>query len=272
VFEGNADVLGTILKRFWSDLSSHRAARRTAAVPVQPPTAALEQALAAVLRKSGGIAGPVNYAAMAWVLAATDAARYMATHMASAEDRVERESLLDFALSRCSVAGHVLEFGVYKGASLRRIAARAGQEVHGFDSFEGLPDDWTYFQKRGRFGLKGEVPTFDQKNVVIHRGWFEQTLPPFLAEHDGPVRFLHVDCDIYASAAYVLDAVAARLVPGTVIVFDEYLNYPGWEQHEFRAFQEYKARRAVSCRYIGFASNANAVALQIEAGHQSGSV
>jgi len=223
-----------------------------------------DQAVRALLQTPGAISGPLNYVAMAWLLAATDAARYMSTRMSSAQDLVEREALLDFAVGKCTLAGLIMEFGVYKGASLSRIAARSSQAVHGFDSFEGLPEDWTYFQKRGRFGLGGNIPRFDAENIVIHPGRFEHTLEPFLTEHPGLVRFLHVDCDLYSSAAYALERLGSRIVPGSVILFDEYLNYPGWEQHEFRAFQEFASRRKLAYRYIGFASNGSSVAVRIE--------
>lgn len=248
-------MLGRVLKRVWDDLWPRRG--RT----TKPERS--EHTLAMLMHKPDAVAGPLNYVSMARVLAATDAARYMATHMAGAQDLVEREALLDFALSRCTVPGHVIEFGVYKGASLRRIAARAGQTVHGFDSFEGLPEDWTFFQKQGRFSLKAQIPRFEEENIVIHRGWFEQTLQPFLDQHAGPVRFLHVDCDLYVSTACVLRGLATRIVPGTIIVLDEYLNYPGWEQHEYRAFQEFTSRQGLAYRYIGFASNGQGVAVQI---------
>jgi len=249
-------MLGAVIRRVWRDVFS----RRGAAMQMQ----ASDESLRALLRTPGAISGPVNYVSMAWLIAASDAARYMATHMASAQDLIEREALLDFALGKSAIDGLVMEFGVYKGASLRRIAARAAQAVHGFDAFEGLPEDWTFFQKRGRFDLGGQVPRFDEKNIVIHRGWFDRTLESFLAGHPGSVRFLHVDCDLYASARCVLDRLAPRIVPGSIILFDEYLNYPGWEQHEFRAFQEFVVRHGLGYRYIGFASNSHGVAVQIE--------
>jgi len=207
---------------------------------------------------------PINYAAMARILAAVDAARYMSNAMGTARDLVDRASLLEFALQAATLPGHIVEFGVYKGASLKQLAALTAETIHGFDSFQGLPEDWTYFQKKGRFSLEGQVVRFTEQNVVIHTGWFNETLPGWMERNAGAIRFMHVDCDIYASAAYVLESLRSRIVPGTVIVFDEYLNYPGWEQHEYRAFREFTTRCALHYRYIGFASAANAVAVRIE--------
>jgi len=205
----------------------------------------------------------IDYALVAQLVAAKSSADYMTNHMMSARNLVHQNDLLDFALGECMIDGLVLEFGVYRGKSLRAIAKRARQEVHGFDSFEGLPEDWTYFQKRGRFSLHGEVPHFDEPNVRIHKGWFDQTLTSFLTEQAGPARFIHVDCDLYSSTATVLQRLASRIVSGSIILFDEYLNYPAWQQHEFKAFQEFVVQTGKSYRYIGFASAASSVAVMI---------
>src|SRR5690606_27292453 len=131
----------------------------------------------------------------------------MVNRMMTAQNLGEQMALLDFALDRCSIAGLVLEFGAYRGASLRAIARRAAQTVHGFDSFEGLPEDWTYYQKQGRFGLEGTPPAFAEQNIELHKGLFEATLPPFLERHPGPARFVHIDCDLYSSTRTVLESL-----------------------------------------------------------------
>ena len=93
--------------------------------------------------------------------------------------------------------------------------------------------------------------------------------PP--AQIDGPAAFLHIDCDLFESTQAVLEGLAARIVPGTVIVLAEYLNYPGWERHEFRAFAEFCAARGVRYRYVAFTPAGFAVTVVIEAvGEPSG--
>lgn len=139
-------------------------------------------------------------------------------------------------LNSARADGLVLEFGVRFGVSIRQIAALCGAQVHGFDSFEGLPESWGA-EARGSYSTQGAMPAVPG-NVALHRGWFEQSLPDFLRAHPGPVRFMNVDCDIYSSTRQVLTLLADRIVRGSVIVFDEYLGYEGWREHEFRAFQE----------------------------------
>jgi Macrocin-O-methyltransferase (TylF) len=206
----------------------------------------------------------IDYEMIAHIMAATSSADYMVQRMMAARNLVRREALLEFALNQCTVEGLVMEFGVFRGDSLREIARRVKQDVHGFDSFEGLPEDWTYFQKQGRFSLDGQVPNFSEPNVRVRRGWFDQTLPGFLAEHAGPARFVHIDCDLYTSTRTVLEMLAPRIVSGSVLLFDEYLNYPGWREHEYKAFQEFARANDVRYHYIGFASSDCGVAVVVD--------
>ena len=99
--------------------------------------------------------------------------------------------------------------------------------------------------------------------MKLHKGWFQDTLPGFLAQHPEPARFVHIDCDLYSSTNTVLGLLADRIVPGTVIVFDEYLNYPGWQEHERKAFAEFVARTGTKYKYLGFASSEFSVSVQI---------
>ena len=221
-------------------------------------------ALRTLLRNGGRPAGQYDYEQVAYLLAAAASARYMTEHMANAHNLVHPGALLDFALSHATLDGLVLEFGVYTGSSLQRIAAQSPGTVHGFDSFEGLPEDWTHFQKKGRFSLEGELPDLGTANIVLHKGWFADTLPSFLVQHPGPVRFAHIDCDLYSSAKTVLDGLEPRLATGTIILFDEYLNYPGWERHEHLAFREMISRVGRGYEYLGFASTASSVAVRIK--------
>ena len=74
---------------------------------------------------------------------------------------------------------------------------------------------------------------------------------------------LHVDCDLYSSARTVLGAMADRLRPGAIVIFDEYFNFPNWRQHEFRAFQEFVDAFDVEYRYVGFSIKNGHVAVKI---------
>ncbi|WP_448641039.1 class I SAM-dependent methyltransferase [Geodermatophilus sp. URMC 63] len=168
-------------------------------------------------------------------------------------------AVLDHALAAAPPTGLVAEFGVHSGSTLRRIA-RARSGAHGFDSFQGLPEDWRPSHPRGTFALS-TLPSVG--DAELHVGWFEETLPPFLEGNDQPAALLHLDADLYSSTATVLTALANRIRPGTVLLFDEYLNYPGWEQHEHRAFTEYVEHTGVRFDYIAYNSRGQQVAVQI---------
>jgi hypothetical protein len=64
---------------------------------------------------------------------------------------------------------------------------------------------------------------------------------------------MHIDCDLYASTVEILEGLRERIQPGCVIVFDEYFNYPNWERHEFRAWQEFVTRHGVTYEYLAYA-------------------
>jgi hypothetical protein len=189
-------------------------------------------------------------------LALQESVAYIQRNMPRAVAVETARQVLDLALAEAPREGHFLEFGVYKGGTIRYLAKQIGQRIiHGFDSFEGLPENWAGGNsnaRQGTFSLGGKLPRVP-RNVRLHKGLFSDTLPGWVKENDGPVAFLHVDCDLYSSTACIFDLLQARIVAGTVIVFDEYFNYHGWQNHEYKAFQEFVTRREVKYEYLGFA-------------------
>ena len=187
--------------------------------------------------------------------ATSESADIVAAEMPDALYCAGRFANLEYSLS-FRPPGLILEFGVASGKTVRHIAKLCpGDRVYGFDSFQGLPEHWSgnRYSKRNftQHGVLPEVP----QNVELVAGWFNETLPGFLTAHPGPVGFLHVDCDIYSSTKYVLDALKDRLPAKAVIVFDEFLNYPGFRQHEYRAFHEFIAETGRKHRFVSFAGN-----------------
>ena len=185
-----------------------------------------------------------------WVRASLDSYRYIRS--CSPRPRLIGSSLEAFqtGLENARGDGLVLEFGVRFGTSIRQIASLVNQDVHGFDSFEGLPEAW-HEEPRGSYSTLGALPSVPE-NVHLHRGWFEATLPPFLQRNEGPVRFMNVDCDLYSSTWTVLQLLAERIGPGTVLAFDEYLGHEHWREDEFRAFQEAVRKYGWSYEYVAF--------------------
>jgi len=132
-----------------------------------------------------------------------------------------------------------LEFGVYKGNSIStwsRLNSNSQSRFYGFDSFEGLPENWTEKHGTGYFNLDGKIPKINDKRVTLVKGLFQNVLKQFL--HDFEIRaqlVIHIDSDLYSSALYCLTQIDSLLVPGSIIMFDEFGNL----NHEFRAFYAY---------------------------------
>ena len=185
---------------------------------------------------------------------------YLERNMQDALGFDSQRELIEFSLAATAIDGHYLEFGVFTGGTIRFIARRIGQRIiHGFDSFKGLPEAWSGFNLgRGTFDLGGRLPRVP-KNVRLHRGYFEDSLPPWLRDNPGQVAFIHLDCDLYSSTKTALNLIAPRITSGTVVLFDEYFNYANWEQHQFKAFQEFVQEHNIQYAYLGFARQQVAV-------------
>lgn len=158
--------------------------------------------------------------------------------------------------------GPVVECGVYHGFSLRLLSDQTARPIHGFDSFQGLPEMWKPGEPAGSYSTRGRVPA-TAAHVQLHPGWFERTLPDFSTQLNAPIALLHVDCDLYSSTWTVLTHLGPRLAPGSLLVFDDFLSYEGYEQHEFRAAHEYFAASAQQFELVGAVLLGRAVAYRL---------
>ena len=197
---------------------------------------------------------------MAQLKAAYESADYYQQHMIEVRLFETDLELLSHAISISAPRGLFLEFGVATGRTISHIASAHQGPVYGFDSFEGLPQRWRPGYGTGHFA--GPLPVLPP-NVHLNKGWFADILPPFVRSHSDMVAFLHVDCDLYSSTKCIFDVLNEQIGPGCVIVFDEYFNYPGWEGHEFKAFQEFVRRRSLQYRYEGLVPSHQQVCVSI---------
>jgi hypothetical protein len=144
-----------------------------------------------------------------------------------------------------------VEFGVFEGRSLRwwrkRLDSPEARFV-GFDSFDGLPEDWTGNFTAGSFATKGP-PLISDHRVSFEVGLFEQTLEEYSPPaHDQLV--VNIDCDIYSATVTVLDKIRNWIRPGTLIYFDEFA-HPDHEQLAFRRFMFNSGIRVVPLAFAG---------------------
>lgn len=138
----------------------------------------------------------------------------------------------------------ILEFGVADGYAFtkklyatRYLKMEDRVVVHGFDSFEGMPeamqqvdqdlvanDGWVPEQFKASCERLDSYCRPNYRNYRLHKGYFDQTLTDeFLGtlEHDLPV-LIWIDCDYYTSAKIVFERLIPYIPTGCVIYFDEY--------------------------------------------------
>lgn len=164
----------------------------------------------------------------------------------------ERYKNLTYSANQVAIPGYNIEFGVFRGGTIRHITKTIKDTIYGFDSFKGLPEDWVVNPERiattERFKMSGlpDVPS----NVELVKGWYSKSIPKWKNSHKDQIAFMHVDCDIYSSCKTILTELNDQLVPGTIIVFDELFDklpkghatrtyYPNWKEGEWKALQEW---------------------------------
>ena len=122
---------------------------------------------------------------------------------------------------------------------------------------EGLPEDWVNTAcHKGYFSTGGMIPNIP--GVEFIKGWFEDTIPPFL-ERAKPLALLHIDCDLYSSTKTIFKYMHPYILPGTVIVFDEWIyNFDEkFNDCEQKAFYEYVDEHNVKFEFIPFYDQEN---------------
>lgn len=198
--------------------------------------------------------------------AAEDSADFVEANMAGAVLFNEREDMWPHVLSKLPDTGDIAEFGVFKGTSInffaRHLAACGDKRaLHGFDSFEGLSEDWEgEALPAGAFDQKGRLPKV-QPSVALYPGWVENTVPGFLERNpDVRIAMLHIDTDTYTPAKIILEHFKPRLVEGAIIMFDELIGYPNWRNHEYKALIE--TFNSEDYDFIGFTSRRAALKLK----------
>ena len=149
-----------------------------------------------------------------------------------------------------SVPGAFVECGVFKGASFARFAmvrqlfeSDESRALVGFDTFGKFPE--TRFEadkdRRSRFieSAGDDSISVDQlhgvlehkgchKNVTLVAGDICETVPAFVEQHpELRIALLHVDVDMYEPSEVIMRVLAPLVVPGGVIVLDDYGMFPG---------------------------------------------
>lgn len=178
--------------------------------------------------------------------------KYFANSIFLKSEEIREYAIKESVDNKVNLDDYYLEFGVFKGAGIN-LFSKFVKKIYGFDGFEGLKEDWKGFRnQKGVCNLDGTIPKVNN-NVVIIKGWVQDTLIPFLKEHSPAINFIHIDLDTYESSKFVLENVKPYMNNECIILFDELYNYPGWEVGEFKALKEVFDENEYE--YLAFAIN-----------------
>jgi len=174
-----------------------------------------------------------------------------------------RYKIYDYLLNveNATEAINYLEFGVAYGKTMRWWVSNNKNEnsrFYGFDTFEGLPEDW-HLYKKGEMSPEN-IPLIDDTRLQFYKGLFQDTLRNFLDDFKNDKRkVINMDADLYTSTLYVLTTIAPYLKRNDIIIFDEF----GVPLHEFKAFIEFSSSFYLKYEVIAAINNYFQLAIKI---------
>ena len=149
--------------------------------------------------------------------------------------KFNRWAMFDYAISMAQTDRAFYEFGVWMGGSFRYLAPHFSKS-YGFDTFDGLPEDWGTITK-GEYSSFSQVPQINGANFCVGR--FEDTLPEFFSVERPISGVLNFDADLYSSTICALECALPVMDDKTILLFDEFLVNERWENDEYRALEEF---------------------------------
>ena len=175
--------------------------------------------------------------------------------LTSASDNVRQSynaPTLTAALTDVTLDGTLVEFGCLQGTSLdadRQVLPLTALCMASTAS-SGFPGLGRYREGAGAFDIGAKPPELSVSSVKFHVGWFDDTIPAFSQQYSGPLPSPISTPTSTAPTKTVFDGLSDWFVPGTIVVFDEYFGYHGWQRHEHKAFHEFLARTGLSFEAI----------------------
>lgn len=179
-------------------------------------------------------------------------------------DYSKRNAMYQWVIDKEQLNANInyLEFGVAAGHSfiwwLDKIK-NPESRFYGFDTFDGLPEDWGPF-KKGSFSNNNKVPEIKDSRGKFFTGLFQQTVPNFLKELDNNKRnVIMMDADLYSATLYALTMLSPYLKKGDIIFFDEFVV----PTHEFKAYIDFVQSHYINLQLIAAANNYYFVAFKV---------
>lgn len=173
-----------------------------------------------------------------------------------------REGIINTYIENTSAV--VLEFGVFEGKSLNQMSKLLpNSKFYGFDTFTGLPESWRTGYETGAFAVSSLPQVNSNTELVV--GLFSETIPQVIDKiSNQSIELIHIDCDLYSSTATVLSLLKDLIIRDKpILIFDEYFNYPNWQEHEFKALEEFLIDSGLDKQYIAYTKKGQQVAVKL---------
>ena len=170
-----------------------------------------------------------------------------------------RWSLFDSMIKISNKDRPFYEFGVWQGVSFKYLI-KTLKKGYGFDTFEGLPEDWHNI-KKGAYSAEGIIPNIDGGTFI--EGKFEDTLPTFFAKPRPMASIINFDADLYSSTICALNHSKTVMDEDTILIFDEFIMNKNWEQDEYKALNEFCSVNNLTYQVLAFSYITGQVAVKL---------
>ena len=170
-----------------------------------------------------------------------------------------RWALFDYAINKSKKDRPFYEFGVWRGASFQYLI-NTFKTGYGFDTFEGLPEDW-HQEKKGSYSAEGIIPKIEGGKFIA--GKFEDTLPTFFSEQRPLASIINFDADLYSSTFCALNYSKCVIDKDTILIFDEFIINKHWEQDEYKALNEFCSNNDFTYEVLAISYTTKQVAVKI---------
>ena len=151
------------------------------------------------------------------------------------------------------------EFGVWRAEAFRYLI-KTFKKGYGFDTFEGIPEDW-HNEKAGTYSSDGNVPKIKGGEFIV--GKFEDTLPGFFAKKRPIASIINFDADLYSSTICALNFAKPVIDKHTILIFDEFIIHKNWEQDEYKALEEFCSNNHYTYEVLAISFFTKQVAVKI---------
>jgi len=170
-----------------------------------------------------------------------------------------RWSFFDSMIKKSNKDRPFYEFGVWQGVSFKYLI-KTFKKGYGFDTFEGLPEDW-HNNKKGAYSAERIIPNIDGGTFI--EGKFEYTLSTFFAKPRPMASIINFDADLYSSTICALNHSKSVIDEHTILIFDEFIMNKHWEQDEYKALNEFCSSNNLSYQVIAFSYITGQVAVKL---------